>query len=425
MKKIRIKKTVVSSVLAASMLVGCGADGDGFLGKEEREPIEVEYEEFTNFTATSEFDKALMDFVESQGYEDENYMVSPTSFRAAMALCIAGADTETKEELIRAMGFESMEEVNAWYGSVLDISESFDDIIKEDKKNFKKNREYYSDDAVAPDGALVILNSIWNNTDKNGKFSSDYLNYVESYYSAEAHDVKAKDITDKVNSYVNDGTRGLIPYVSSDLSKASSVLVNTIYLKSAWLNSFNAYATKEGTFTTSKGEQVTKDFMGQQERFKFYEDEKGKLVVLPLSGGLYAIAVLGDIDDINAALDKAEYQEVYVKLPKFDVETDMSNGEFVEFLKTRGAELAFDDDADFSVMCPDTSWQVSGIIQKTNVKIDEEGLEAAAATAIMMEATAAQDEEEPKEFIADEPFKFFICGGYNSREVLFCGHIVE
>ncbi len=57
--------------------------------------------------------------------------------------------------------------------------------------------------------------------------------------------------------------------------------------------------------------------------------------------------------------------------------------------------------------------------------MDESGLEAAAATAIIAVEGAIFEEFKPKEFIADEPFKFYICAGDNDSEMLFCGQIVE
>jgi serpin B len=124
-------------------------------------------------------------------------------------------------------------------------------------------------------------------------------------------------------------------------------------------------------------------------------------------------------------MDKAYSDEVIVKLPKFDIETSFSENEFIAFLQSRGAGLAFTQDADFSVMCPDTSWLISDIIQKTRIKIDEDGLEAAAATAIMMTECALVEESKPREFIADQPFKFYICDGENDSEILFAGQVVE
>ncbi len=418
----KIVNMAICAALTVSMLTGCGAVS----AHSQNSSVQTSGDLVpVNTVATGEFDKSLMEFVENAGYSDKSYMVSPTSFRAALALAVAGADTETKEELIHAMGFNDMEEVNAWYESVVKMVDDFNKDLDSDVKRFKADREYFGEDASAPEGKLTMLNSIWNNKDKNGKFGKKYKKYVKDNYSAEANDVSSKDITEKVDEWINKGTNGLIPSLEADLSNANAVLVNTLYLKSSWVNSFEEYMTETGTFTTAKGEKVEKDFMSQTEYFQYYEDKNGKLVVLPLNGGVNAIFILGEVGDVHEAIKKASSENVYVKIPKFDVESSFDENQFIDFLVDRGAELAFTVDADFSVMCPDTSWMISDIIQKTRVKIDEDGLEAAAATAIMMLESAMEVTEEPKEFIADQPFKFYICGGEDNTEVLFCGQIAE
>jgi serpin B len=373
------------------------------------------------------FEKDLVKFVEDSGYAEKNYMISPTSFRAALTLAVAGADTQTKDELINAMGFKDEEEMNAWYHSVEASVKYFDEYYADSKKQFEQEKEYYGEDAVAPEGQFTMLNSVWNNSSINGKFTKDYIKYVNKNYGAVAKNVSEDKITDEVNSWVKEGTNGMIPYISTDLSDAKAVLVNTIYLKSAWENSFEDYLTSEDDFTTASGETVKKDFMYQTEYFKFYEDNKGKLIVLPLKGGVDAIFILGQIDDVEEALDKAVSKEVNVKLPKLDLESSFGKDQLIEYLKSKGAVLAFDENgnADFSKMSKDNQLYIADILQKSHIKMEEEGIEAAAATAIIMCESCCEQVEEPKQFYADEPFKFMLCTGESDSEVLFYGQIVE
>ena len=123
---------------------------------------------------------------------------------------------------------------------------------------------------------------------------------------------------------------------------------------------------------------------------------------------------------------KAGPENVIVTIPKIDLETDFSNGEFVDFLKACGVRRAFDSgSADFSAMI-DHPVFVSDIIQKTRLKLDEEGVEAAAVTAVMLAEGAFFEPEEPRVFIADEPFSFFIYTTCNdTTAILFAGEIVE
>ena len=346
--------------------------------------------------ADMDFNSSLIKFIEDSGYADQNFMISPTSFRAALALAVAGADNETKNELLHAMGFNSMDDVTAWYEGV-----------------------------VASDGAFDLENSIWRNTKSSGELSKKYISYVKENYDATADNVSPDKITDTVNGWINENTNGLIPSISDNLSAADLILVNTLYLKTSWVTAFEEYATQEDDFTTISGATVKKEFMNQQDRFKYYEDENGKFVVLPMNGGINAVFILGDVDDITSKISEASYEEVAIKLPKFETETSLSENQLIDFCKARGAISPFTEDADFSIMSNDMSLYITDIIQKTKIKLDESGVEAAAATVIMMTETCVEIEQEPKEFTADKPFKYMLLTNDETPELLFYGQVVE
>ncbi len=372
-----------------------------------------------------DFNSALINFIESSGFENQNYMVSPTSFRAALALAVSGADNETKDQLLEAMGFESMDELATWYEGVSASVDSYNEWLEFAKKDFEEYKEYYGDDAKAPEGSFDLQNSIWRNTKASGKLSKKYIKLVKENFGATAENVAPDKITDKVNTWINKNTNGLIPTISNDLSYADLILVNTLYLRAGWVSSFEEFATKEGDFTTISGDVVKKDFMHQQSRFMYYEDENGKFVVLPMNGGINAVFILGDVEDVAGKMESATAEEVAVSLPKFEAETEFSNNELVDFCKQRGAADAFTSNADFSLMSDDMSVFISDIIQKTKIKVDEEGIEAAAATAIMMTEGAFLEQPEVKEFTADKSFKFMILTASEEPELLFYGQIVE
>ena len=352
---------------------------------------------------TKDFDGELIAYLEEAGFENENYMVSPASLRAVLVLAVAGADSDTKTALIKAMGFDNEEEMNQWYEKVMNSPDTTNMFL-----NYK------------------MLNSAWHNTGLKGTISDDYKKIVTEKYGAEANDVSASEITDAVNKWVNEGTEGLIPSISDDLSGDDLVLVNTIYLKSQWINKFTAIATMEDDFKAFDSSVVKKEFMENTDNFDYYEDSNGKLVVMPLEGGVSAVFTLGDIDDISDKMKSVSNVKVHIRLPKFEEETAFANKEMTEFIKSRGAGIAFTPEADFSVMSKDTGLFVSDIVQKTKIEVNEEGLEAAAATMAIVLGTAFPGEpEEIKEFIADEPFRFFIVTDTEEPEILFCGQIVK
>ena len=89
-----------------------------------------------------------------------------------------------------------------------------------------------------------------------------------------------------------------------------------------------------------------------------------------------------------------------------------------------GAELAFSDDADFSGI-GEEPLKISEVVHKAFVEVNEEGTEAAAATAVVMVTLRRRHAaREPKVFKADHPFLFFI-RDRNTNAVLFSGRVLD
>ena len=392
--------------------------------QETKEPVSVITPDVVE---TNDFTTALLSFLEASGYENQNYIISPTSFRAALALATAGADSDTKTELLSAMGFKDMEELNQWYSSVIASEDKFNKWLDDVTVQYEENKEYYGDFGLAPDGAFSLENSVWRNTKASGELSNTYKAYVKEHYNAMAENVSPSQITDAVNNWVNENTNGLIPAISNDLSNSDLVLANTLYLRTAWTEAFDEFLTQEGDFTTYDGRTVKKEFMRQTSEFAFYEDDETTLVCLPMKGGVNALFILGNSENAMEKLHSASIETVYVTLPKFETETSLSDNELIDFCKARGAELAFSSNADFSGMSEEMTLYITDIIQKAKIKTDEGGIEAAAATAVLMLEGTAPIEEEPviKVFNADHPFKFILFTDNETPEALFCGQIVK
>ena len=437
MKK-RIISAILSVLVVSGIISGCGntktqgntqvvfqEDGISTPDENTADATNTPISDIPEVDINMDFNSSLIDFIEKYGFADKNYMISPTSFRAALALTVSGADNETKDELLKAMGFNSMDELISWYEGVTASVDSYNNWLKNAQDEFNEYRDYYEDDAQAPDGAFDLENSIWRNTKSSGKLSKKYIEYVKETFGATAENVSEKKITDTVNSWINENTNGLIPSISNDLSYADLILVNTLYLRTSWVNDFFEPATQEGNFRTLSGETAKKDFMSQQDKFRYYEDKNGKFVVLPMNGGINAVFILGEVDDVVSKIANASIEEVAVKLPKFELETSFSENQLIDFCKARGAGQAFTLDADFSLMSDDMKLFISDIIQKTKIKVDEKGIEAAAATAVIMTESCALEEPEVKEFFANQPFKYMILTDSDSPELLFYGQLVE
>lgn len=341
--------------------------------------------------------------------DDKNYMVSPFSLKMAMSLAANGADGTTKDEILTAFGIDNLDSYNTAAKELIERYEGTSSV------------------------KLNVANSIWLNKDVAGKdikFTDEYKKLVSEYYKGTASEEDAKNIAMKINSWVekktNNKIKNLLPEGDA---KFLSVLVNTIYFKGEWAEQFEEYATKEEDFTDRNGKVEKIDFMHKTERYRFYEDENMKMVRVPYKGGKTAMYLVlptnEDKMDIATALDNMNSYKVRLSFPKFKTEYSLS---FKEILKHIGIEKAFEkweaefDEVMFKGVKEGENVYVDDVLQKTFIEVDENGTEAAAATAVIMnEATSiGPSMEEIKEFKADRPFIYFIRDDV-THEVLFIG----
>lgn len=357
----------------------------------------------------TELDNGMIAYLRANGKENESFAVSPLSLKAALALTALGAEGETQRQILEVLGFATVEELSAWYASVLVGTADFE------------GRIFGSDKS---DCAYRIVNAIFHNTDCDGEFRPEYKEQAARILAAQASSHAAPEITEAINSWVRDQTDGMIPNLVQDASKSASVLVNALYLKTKWREAFGE--SPLSAFTTAAGEQVEKEFIQKTEKYSYYEDADCQLVIIPMQGGVNVALVLGDGAGLAEKLTKTSVRKVHVTLPKFEVETSLEDKQLVNYLKAAGCDRMFvDGGAEFDPMFTEGIY-VDDIIQKAKVKLDENGLEATAATAvIMMRNTAMPNPEQPVEFTADRPFQFVIYREDEAPELLFWGQIMD
>ncbi len=377
------------------------------------------------------FDEKFLSYI--AGRAEGNYMASPLSFRYALGLLIAGAAGETKTELLRALGVQTEEE---WIDYCLDFNgfvEYFAEDLERERRVFEdeKRNGYIPKDSEEPFRALRVANSVWKNSLKQIEFTDAYRDSVSKNYAAEYRDFTPQDAVQKINAWADVKTEHMIEKLLPENYPTDSlavVLMNALYFKDSWVESFNAGATKTGDFHARNGQKTEKEFMTQENTFSYYEDAVTKLVILQMYGGVSMAFVIGSTENLSKKISEASSKMVRVTIPKMDLETSFSNGELVDFLRECGVNLALTPGlADFSAMIGGSKdVYVDDIIQKTRIKLDEEGVEAAAVTAIMVRETAYWPPEEPKVFTADQPFSFYVYTTCNdTTAILFAGEVVE
>ena len=139
------------------------------------------------------------------------------------------------------------------------------------------------------------------------------------------------------------------------------------------------------------------------------------------------VFVLGSGENLSEKLACVEQKRVEITLPMFESETTMDNRELCSYLEARGCSKPLTDGrAEFGAMFTEPLF-LGDIIQKTKIHIDTEGLEAAAATAILVygATSAPMEQPDPIVFRGDHAFTYCILNGQEEAELLFWGQFVE
>ena len=237
-----------------------------------------------------------------------------------------------------------------------------------------------------------------------------------------------------INGWVDEQTHDRIPQLLGPGSLSAMtrlVLVNAIYLKAPWLTPFNADLTKTASFTRLDGSTVQVPMMATQEELGYASGSGWQAVELPYVGGSLAMDVIvpDDLTSFTQSLTADSFaqltaalatHEVVLTMPRFNTET---KADLADLLSAMGMPLAFDPNgADFSGMTTQDQLFISRVIHQANITVDEKGTEAAAATAVVMDAAAA-----PVDIVhldVNRPFVFAL-RDTQTGAVLFLGQITD
>ncbi|RMC16068.1 hypothetical protein DUI87_08277 [Hirundo rustica rustica] len=281
--------------------------------------------------------------------------------------------------------------------------------------------------------------------EKTFEFLASFIESSQKSYHAGLEQMDflhaAEDSRKQINGWVEERTEGKIQNLLAEgilSSLTRFVLVNAIYFKGNWEEQFNKQSTRESPFQINKNETRPVQMMFKKDRFKmaYIGDLQTKILELPYVGNeLSMIILLPDaIRDGSTGLERLEKEltyekligwispemmkstEVRVYLPRFKLEEDYH---LKGLLSSMGMPDAFElGKADFSGISSGNELVLSEVIHKSFVEVNEEGTEAAAATAILAIGCCAP--VPTPEFTADHPFLFFIRHNKTSS-ILFCG----
>ena len=287
--------------------------------------------------------------------------------------------------------------------------------------------------------ALHVANRIWGQAGHS--FLENFLSELKTRYQAELktldfeRDCESARIA--INDWTAEATNGLVkdlipPGVIKPLTRL--VLTNAIYFKGLWENEFDAALTEKALFYSHPGSagQETDMMRGEME-IRHGATDSVQAIELPYKGGRLSMVVLlpplGALDSFEQSLDSGRLesilntmslQKVSVHLPKWTMDWTV---ELSEAMKSLGAADAFDPDAaDFSGMDGSRNLYITAALHKAYVEVNEQGTEAAAATAVIVGFRSIPSE--PLLFNADHPFLYLIRDRQNGA-ILFMGRLAE
>ncbi|MCS7062180.1 MAG: serpin family protein [Anaerolineae bacterium] len=347
--------------------------------------------------------------------EPDNLVISPAGLAIALMLACNGAAGETQQAIMRALGIEGygLNKLNQSYAGLLSAWPTLDRRID-----------------------IRMANSVW--VSESAQLKPAFRQLSETIYRAAVQnvvfDTSAVTI---INDWAAQETGGRIRELLGPgvlTPETLMVLLNAVYFKGAWMRAFDPKLTQAGTFTRADGTTQPAMLMQQSGRFDYFSDEQAQVVRLPYGEGRAGMVIalprpevrIGTFVRSLGVEQSAKWagllmsREGNVVLPRFKVESALRLNESLGAL---GMEIAFTGRADFSAMFVEEKARISLVQHQTFVEVNEEGAEAAAATAAVLSRSLSLAPP-PFRFVADRPFCFAIEDSQTGA-ILFLGIVTH
>lgn len=359
-----------------------------------------------------------------------NLFYSPYSLFAAMAIAYEGSKSQTYEEIKSVLHFPETDILRPNFANIYN--------------SINEKNDFYE---------LRTGNALWLQYDY--PLLEDYKTRVEQYYGSKAQNLDFIQETEKsrqtINSFIEEQTnnkiKDLLPPNSVD-SSTKLVITNAVYFKGKWEWEFKESSTQELDFKITPSNIIKTPMMSmhpEKARFNYADLDKFQILELPYKGEKISMLVLlpkqgeeynfetektttynYNLEDIELSSEKLKEYKSKMKetmmdsilLPKFEFDTKYF---MKDNFKALGMSSAFSDSADFSAMNTAKNLKIDEVIHQAYINVDEQGTEAAAATAIIMKVTSAMP---TNIFRADHPF-IFIIQEKQTGNILFIGRLTD
>lgn len=351
---------------------------------------------------------ALNLFSQMKGFDSK--VVSPMSVSYLMGMLANGADGQTRQEIMKAIGCEkvSLKDLNEFYQMLITRANHFD------KATIINIADY------------IALNCHYQLKDV---FASTMQNYYKA--GVESLDFSKASTLKRINRWCSDHTDGMIPKIIEQVdADAVSYIMNAIYFNGTWTDKFDTRQTKLENFQSYTRDIKKTQMMHRNGKYQYMDNADFAAVNLPYGNGSYSMTVIlpnrgKSIDEVMAGLDAKKVSElgrsmdecvVDLKLPRFTISQETSLNDIISKL---GAPTMFTSGADFSNFASG-NLSISKMLQKAKIEVSEEGTKASAVTMAMVAMTALRPEPRKVEFHANRPFIYMITE-HSTGAILFMG----
>jgi len=351
---------------------------------------------------------------------DKNIFFSPSSISTALAMTSLGARGETEKQMQVVLKFDpaSPQAMHEAYAELLKVSNG------EGPDHVKQ---------------LTIANRLWGQKDYH--FLPAFLEETTKYYGAPLEELNFRD-SETARSAINDWVKKRTADRIKDLLKPGAldastrlVLTNAVYFKAAWASPFKKDKTHQVRFHPAAALDIDIPMMNRQGAYRYADDKLAQTLEMPFAGEQLSMVIFLPRDQegpftlekamtakwLSERLSNLKEREVQVGLPPFRMGGSF---ELSSVLSKMGMPLAFDvGKADFSGISKDEGLFISKVIHQAWGQVNEEGAEAAGATAIGVDPKA-EPIDASSSFYADHSFVYLI-RDTRTGMIVFMGRILN
>uniref|UniRef100_A0A8B9LLE2 Serpin family A member 4 n=1 Tax=Astyanax mexicanus TaxID=7994 RepID=A0A8B9LLE2_ASTMX len=352
--------------------------------------------------------KKLSTHPEAKG---KNIFFSPLSISMALSMLALGAKGNTHSQIFSTLGYSTLtpDQVNEGYEHLLHML------------------GHSQDEMLLEAGSALAVQEGFKPVDK-------FLKDAQHFYEGEAFTVdysKPEVAVQEINKYIAKKTKDMITDMIETLDPQTvMMLINYIYFKGKWEEPFEARLTRKADFNVDENTKVSVDMMSRTDQFDFYRDQENStsIIRVPYTGNTSMMIILpdeGKMEELEKQISRDHFKNWREKLSKSSVSLSMPRFSISAFislhqtLQEMGITDAFSEDADLSGLSEISKLKISKVLHKAVLKVNEEGTEAAAATAVEIVLTSFQISEI---MVLNRPFLVFILDS-STRSILFMGKI--